>query len=328
MAGVACARTLVQAGHRVTRVRARGRAPAAAWRANPRPSAASTAAPSTSPCATRASPAPSRPPTAAAALERQPRARARRRTAAWPRPPCPRLEPHWVAQPGMDALVAHWAAPLGDALVTGTRVTAHRTRCARCASAGSCAPRAPTTRSTSIRASTPCCWRCRPARARALLGRQRGDGDAARDDRGGAHRALLDLDDRLPAGQPADAVAPGPAVERGAQHPPSRGLAGARVVQARPRAHRALDPAGQRRPGRRSTCATMPRASRPSCCAPSAEITGIRADAFACAGPLLARSADPGAARRSRTCGTPRRAWAWPATGAPGIASKMPSCRA
>ena len=30
----------------------------------------------------------------------------------------PAREPHWVAQPGMDALVAHWAAPLGDALVT------------------------------------------------------------------------------------------------------------------------------------------------------------------------------------------------------------------
>jgi predicted NAD/FAD-dependent oxidoreductase len=35
----------------------------------------------------------------------------------------PAREPHWVAQPGMDALVAHWAAPLGDALVTGTQVT-------------------------------------------------------------------------------------------------------------------------------------------------------------------------------------------------------------
>ena len=35
----------------------------------------------------------------------------------------PALEPHWVAQPGMDALVAHWAAPLGEALVTQTRVT-------------------------------------------------------------------------------------------------------------------------------------------------------------------------------------------------------------
>jgi len=35
----------------------------------------------------------------------------------------PSLEPHWVAQPGMDALVAHWAAPLGEHLVTGTQVT-------------------------------------------------------------------------------------------------------------------------------------------------------------------------------------------------------------
>ncbi|WP_218510662.1 NAD(P)/FAD-dependent oxidoreductase [Variovorax sp. dw_308] len=35
----------------------------------------------------------------------------------------PSLEPHWVAQPGMDALVATWARPLGDALVTDTEVT-------------------------------------------------------------------------------------------------------------------------------------------------------------------------------------------------------------
>lgn len=35
----------------------------------------------------------------------------------------PAREPHWVAAPGMDALVAHWAAPLGEQLVTGTRVT-------------------------------------------------------------------------------------------------------------------------------------------------------------------------------------------------------------
>ncbi|MGO4391063.1 NAD(P)/FAD-dependent oxidoreductase [Variovorax sp. M-6] len=35
----------------------------------------------------------------------------------------PSREPHFVAQPGMDALVAHWAAPLGDALLTRTQVT-------------------------------------------------------------------------------------------------------------------------------------------------------------------------------------------------------------
>ncbi|MDM0068038.1 FAD-dependent oxidoreductase [Variovorax sp. J31P207] len=34
----------------------------------------------------------------------------------------PAREPHFVAQPGMDALVAHWAQPLGDALLTGTHV--------------------------------------------------------------------------------------------------------------------------------------------------------------------------------------------------------------
>lgn len=35
----------------------------------------------------------------------------------------PSRESHWVAQPGMDALVAHWAAPLGESLVTDTQVT-------------------------------------------------------------------------------------------------------------------------------------------------------------------------------------------------------------
>ncbi len=34
----------------------------------------------------------------------------------------PSREAHWVAQPGMDALVAHWAAPLGANVVTHTHV--------------------------------------------------------------------------------------------------------------------------------------------------------------------------------------------------------------
>jgi predicted NAD/FAD-dependent oxidoreductase len=34
----------------------------------------------------------------------------------------PGLEPHWVAVPRMDALAAHWAAPLGEALHRGTTV--------------------------------------------------------------------------------------------------------------------------------------------------------------------------------------------------------------
>ena len=36
----------------------------------------------------------------------------------------PALEPHFVAQPGMDALVAFWAAPLGERLVLQTKVAA------------------------------------------------------------------------------------------------------------------------------------------------------------------------------------------------------------
>lgn len=34
----------------------------------------------------------------------------------------PARDPHYVAQPGMDALVAHWAEPLGKRLVTGAQV--------------------------------------------------------------------------------------------------------------------------------------------------------------------------------------------------------------
>jgi len=35
----------------------------------------------------------------------------------------PAREPHWVATPGMNSLVAHWSGPLGAQLLTGTRVT-------------------------------------------------------------------------------------------------------------------------------------------------------------------------------------------------------------
>ncbi len=35
----------------------------------------------------------------------------------------PAREPHWVAVPGMDSLVGQWAAPLGDHLLTGACVT-------------------------------------------------------------------------------------------------------------------------------------------------------------------------------------------------------------
>jgi len=36
----------------------------------------------------------------------------------------PNHEPHFVAQPGMDALIRHWARPLGESLLTGTEITA------------------------------------------------------------------------------------------------------------------------------------------------------------------------------------------------------------
>jgi glycine/D-amino acid oxidase-like deaminating enzyme len=79
----------------------------------------------------------------------------------------PGLESHWVAQPGMDALVAHWAAPLGGNLVTEHAGHADRARCARPQALAAAHRGAKTIRSMCTRASTPCCSPCRlraPAR--------------------------------------------------------------------------------------------------------------------------------------------------------------------
>jgi hypothetical protein len=190
---------------------------ASRWRSRPRPACAGPGAPTSCACSTPHGRV------AEAAL--------------------PSLEAHWVAQPGMDALVAHWAKPLGDSLVTGVQVTqiepdaldrqalatAHRRRRRRARVLG-------LRRRAAGHAA---------AAARAAAGRRQALALAQPQDRIGAHRALLDADDRLPAGQPAHHVAPGPAMERGAQHAPPRRLAGARIVQARPRSGRALDAAGQ-----------------------------------------------------------------------------------
>jgi renalase len=122
IAGVACARTLVQAGHKVTlfeREAAAGGRMASIDTAfgrfdsgaqyftvrDPRFALALEAAPGV--CRRWS-----------ANLVRVLDAHGRVAEAA-----LPSLEPHWVAQPGMDSLVAHWAAPLGADLVTGTQVT-------------------------------------------------------------------------------------------------------------------------------------------------------------------------------------------------------------
>ncbi|SEF31679.1 FAD-dependent oxidoreductase [Variovorax sp. NFACC27] len=122
IAGVACARTLAQAGHKVTlfeRNDAAGGRMASVDTAfgrfdsgaqyftvrDPRFALALESAPGTS---KRWS----------ANLVRVLDAHGRVAEAA-----LPSLEPHWVAQPGMESLVTRWAAPLGDSLVTGTQVT-------------------------------------------------------------------------------------------------------------------------------------------------------------------------------------------------------------
>jgi len=122
VAGVACARTLLQAGHRVTVFeREAGAGGRMASESTPFGRFDSGAQYFTV-----------RDPRFARALETAPKvckpwsanlvrvldAHGRVAEAA-----LPALEPHWVAQPGMDALVAHWSVPLGDSLVTQTQVT-------------------------------------------------------------------------------------------------------------------------------------------------------------------------------------------------------------
>ncbi len=122
IAGVACARTLVQAGHRVT-VFERGALPGGrmASEATPFGSFDSGAQYFTvrDPRFKRVlqtTPELCRPWSANAVRVLD--ARGRVAEASLPRP-----EPHFVAQPGMNALVAYWARPLGESLQTGTQVT-------------------------------------------------------------------------------------------------------------------------------------------------------------------------------------------------------------
>ncbi len=122
MAGVACARTLVQAGHRVTLFErgdgaggrmasvdtAFGRFDSGAQYFTVRDARFALALETVPGLCRRWS----------ANLVRVLDAHGRVAEAA-----LPSLESHWVAQPGMDSLVAQWARPLGDSLVTGTQVT-------------------------------------------------------------------------------------------------------------------------------------------------------------------------------------------------------------
>jgi len=123
MAGIACARTLVQAGHRVTvferEASAGGRMASETTPFGRFDSGAQyfTVRDPRFALALDTAPGVCRPWSANAVRVLDPHGRVAE--AALPRP-----EPHWVAVPGMDALVARWAAPLGEALVTGTTVTA------------------------------------------------------------------------------------------------------------------------------------------------------------------------------------------------------------
>jgi predicted NAD/FAD-dependent oxidoreductase len=122
MAGVACARTLMQAGHRVTvfeREAAPGGRMASVDTAYGRFDSGAqyfTVRDARFALALEPTPGLCRP--WSANLVRVLDAHGRVAEAA-----LPGHESHWVAQPGMDALVGHWAAPLGDRLVAGTQVT-------------------------------------------------------------------------------------------------------------------------------------------------------------------------------------------------------------
>ena len=122
IAGVACARTLVQAGHRVTvferNAGAGGRMASESTAFGRFDSGAQyfTVRDERFALALQTTPQLCRP--WSANLVRVLDAHGRVAEAA-----LPAREPHWVAQPGMDALVAAWAKPLGDTLLTDTAVS-------------------------------------------------------------------------------------------------------------------------------------------------------------------------------------------------------------
>ncbi|MEJ7687929.1 MAG: FAD-dependent oxidoreductase [Variovorax sp.] len=122
IAGVACARTLVQAGHRVTvferEAAAGGRMASESTPFGKFDSGAQYFTVRDPRFARALEVAPQLCKPWSANLVRVLDAHGRVAEAA-----LPSRESHWVAQPGMDALVAHWALPLGDALLTQTQVT-------------------------------------------------------------------------------------------------------------------------------------------------------------------------------------------------------------
>ena len=122
MAGVACARTLLQAGHRVTvferEAGAGGRMASERTPFGRFDSGAQyfTVRDARFVRALETAPALCRPWSANAVRVLDTHGRVAEAA-------LPTREAHWVALPGMDALVAHWAVPLGEALVAGTQVT-------------------------------------------------------------------------------------------------------------------------------------------------------------------------------------------------------------
>ena len=170
IAGIACARTLVQAGHRVTvferepaRRRPHGQRSDALRQLRP-------AARSTSPCATRASQrALETAPGAVQALERQRRARAR------PARPRGRSRPA-RARAALGRAAGHGRAGRATGRSRcGRRGWLSSTRASRASSAMRSMPQRwqlrtdgrRRLRSTCTPASTPCCWPCRQRAARA-----------------------------------------------------------------------------------------------------------------------------------------------------------------
>jgi renalase len=252
IAGIACARTLVQAGHSVSRVREAPRRPAGAWPPalspfgsfDQRRAVLHRARPALRPGACRPRPG-------LCALERQHRAGAGR---AGPRDrsrPCRRASRTGSPRPAWPPAPA-WAEPLARSrrlfLDTHACCRWSATRRAQVARAGQLHTEGGADDHAVHAGFDAVLLACpRLAGPRALLSISERPSTLAEARSGVEVAPCWTLMLAFPQ---ADAARPrhaGPAVERRAQHPPPHRLAGARIVQARPRPGRALDGAGQRR---------------------------------------------------------------------------------
>ena len=307
IAGLACARTLAQAGHRVT-VLEKGDAPGGRMASCDTPfgsfdhgaqyftvrdarfeqalddlarTCASPGAPTPCACSTR--------------------------TAAWPRPPCPRASRTGWACPAMDAL----AAPLGRSPCWTPAALELRTRVTRIERDALDPERwqlqtSGPEDSVHVYSGFDAVLLAMPSAA----GRARCCAQSALAPRLAQQMETVEVAPcwtlmlAFPQAVQPDAGAPGPAMERGAQHAPPHRLAGARIVQAAAAPRWSAGPCRPAPPGRRSTCDDDAPRVQAKLLKAFAEVTGIHAEPALRAGAPLALGQDAGAAGRSRTCGT------------------------